>query len=134
MMCAPIVRAAVADAPLQVTVELDIPATLPCFDGHFPGFAVLAGVVQLDWVMQIGAAYLLCAQRAATDFRVKFKRVITPGSPLVLTVRHDTARRRLDFTYRTGGTAASQDTIASPGTAASQGSIASQGHVMLLPQ
>lgn len=111
-MCVPIVRIIAAEAG-HVTLDLDLPADLPCFRGHFPGFPVLAGVVQIDWVMQLAMAHLRCDEPAASDFRIKFKRVITPGNPLTLTLGHDAGRRRLDFVYRTGAL------------------VASQGHVML---
>lgn len=111
MMCVPIVLAIASELPGQVTLHLDVPATLPCFVGHFPGFAILPGVVQLDWAMRLGSAYLQCGQPSATDFRVKFKRVITPGASLALTLRHDAVRRRLEFTYRAGESIASQGQV-----------------------
>jgi 3-hydroxymyristoyl/3-hydroxydecanoyl-(acyl carrier protein) dehydratase len=112
-MCAPIVLAvAVQDG--QVTLDLDLPADLPCFFGHFPNFPVLAGVVQLDWAMRLGAAHLACGEPSATDFRVKFKRVIVPGNPLTLALRHDAARGRLDFVYRTGDFVVSEGRVMLP--------------------
>jgi 3-hydroxyacyl-[acyl-carrier-protein] dehydratase len=107
MMCMPIVRVIAAEAG-HVTFDLDLPTDLPCFRGHFPGFSVLAGVVQIDWVMQLGVAHLRCDQPSATDFRIKFKRVIMPGNPLTLTLGLDAGRRRLDFVYRTDLRVASQ--------------------------
>jgi 3-hydroxymyristoyl/3-hydroxydecanoyl-(acyl carrier protein) dehydratase len=112
MMCAPIVRAISTDAG-AVTLDLELPADLPCFRGHFPNCPILPGVVQIDWVMQLGMAHRLCAQSSASDCRIKFKRVVTPGCPLTLTLSRDVVRHRLDFIYRTGGL------------------VASQGHVML---
>jgi len=111
-MCAPIVRAVAAEAA-RITLDLDLPPELPCFHGHFPGFPILPGVVQIDWVMQLGVAHRLCARASATDCRIKFKRVVTPGCPLSVTLSRDAVRRRLDFVYRIGDL------------------VASQGHVML---
>jgi 3-hydroxymyristoyl/3-hydroxydecanoyl-(acyl carrier protein) dehydratase len=110
MMCAPIVRS-VAAAEGQVTLQLDLPEDLPCFRGHYPGFPVLPGVVQIDWVMRLAAAHLQCSQPSATDFRIKFKRVIAPNSKVTLTLRHDAARRRLDFVYRSGDIVSSQGQV-----------------------
>jgi 3-hydroxymyristoyl/3-hydroxydecanoyl-(acyl carrier protein) dehydratase len=109
-MCAPIVREIAAE-DARVTLELNLPDDLPCFRGHFPGFPVLAGVIQLDWVMQLGAAHLRCGQKSATDFRIKFMRVIVPGNPLTLTLDHDEVRHRLDFIYRIDGIIASRGRV-----------------------
>jgi 3-hydroxymyristoyl/3-hydroxydecanoyl-(acyl carrier protein) dehydratase len=102
-MCAPIVLA-VAIEDGQVTLDLGLPADLPCFLGHFPNFPVLAGVVQLDWAMRLGVAHLACGQPCATDFRVKFKRVIMPGNKLTLVLRQD-------FVYRNGDLVASEGRV-----------------------
>jgi 3-hydroxymyristoyl/3-hydroxydecanoyl-(acyl carrier protein) dehydratase len=109
-MCAPIVRVVSAEAG-RITLQLDLPADLPCFRGHYPGFCILPGVVQLDWVMQLAATHLHCDQSSATIFRIKFKRVIAPGSPLSLTLCHDEVRRRLNFVYRSGDVVASQGQV-----------------------
>jgi len=109
-MCAPIVRSVAAE-PDRVTLQLDVPADLPCFLGHYPGFPILPGVVQIDWVMQLAVRHLPCGQPSATDFRIKFKRVITPGMPLALTLSHDKARRRLEFVYRSGDRVASEGRV-----------------------
>src|SRR5580658_8138584 len=114
-MCAPIVRTIAVEAGAAasdgITLELNLPDDLPCFQGHFPGFPVLAGVIQLDWVMRLGAAHLGCGQISATDFRIKFMRVIVPGNPLTLTLDFDEARHRLDFVYRVGGVIASRGRV-----------------------
>jgi 3-hydroxymyristoyl/3-hydroxydecanoyl-(acyl carrier protein) dehydratase len=110
MMCAPIVLGVTAE-PGRVTLQLDVPDDLPCFRGHYPDLPILAGVVQIDWVMQLAAAHLRCGQRSATDFRIKFKRVITPGMPLALTLRHDAVRHRLEFAYRSGEHIASEGRV-----------------------
>jgi 3-hydroxymyristoyl/3-hydroxydecanoyl-(acyl carrier protein) dehydratase len=110
MMCEPIVLAATTEVG-EARFDLDLPADLPCFQGHFPGLPVLAGVVQLDWAMRLAAAHLRCGQPTATDFRVKYKRVIMPGLPLTLTLAVDAERHRLDFTYRSRDLVASQGRV-----------------------
>jgi 3-hydroxymyristoyl/3-hydroxydecanoyl-(acyl carrier protein) dehydratase len=104
--CAPIVVGIVTETG-KISVRLHLPSDLPCFQGHFPGFPILAGVIQLDWVMRLAAAHFRCGHPSATDFRIKFRRMITPASPLMLTLSHDAIRRRLDFVYHTGDLVAS---------------------------
>jgi 3-hydroxymyristoyl/3-hydroxydecanoyl-(acyl carrier protein) dehydratase len=110
MRCAPIVRHVAAEAA-GIALQLDLPADLPCFRGHYPAFPVLAGVVQIDWVMQLAATHLHCDQRSASDFRVKFKRVIVPATPLTLMLCHNSVRHRLEFVYRSGELIASEGRI-----------------------
>jgi 3-hydroxymyristoyl/3-hydroxydecanoyl-(acyl carrier protein) dehydratase len=109
-MCAPIARVVAADAA-QVTLRLDLPPDLPCFAGHYPDFPILPGVVQIDWVMQLAGTHLRCGQRSATDFRIKFKRMIMPGADVTLTLSHDAPRRRMSFVYRSGDEIASQGQV-----------------------
>jgi 3-hydroxymyristoyl/3-hydroxydecanoyl-(acyl carrier protein) dehydratase len=99
MMCDPIVTG-VAQRADGLTIDLDLPAGLACFAGHYPGFPVLPGVVQIDWVMRLAAVHWPDLPPVARTFRIKFRQVVGPGDPLSLTLHRDTARRRLDFTYR----------------------------------
>jgi 3-hydroxymyristoyl/3-hydroxydecanoyl-(acyl carrier protein) dehydratase len=110
MRCAPIVLS-ITTTDQEVALQLGLPEELPGFQGHYPGFPILPGVVQIDWVMQLAAAHLRCGQASATDFRIKFKHVITPGSALSLTLRHDPAHGRLAFVYRCGELVASQGQV-----------------------
>jgi 3-hydroxymyristoyl/3-hydroxydecanoyl-(acyl carrier protein) dehydratase len=38
----------------SATYRLRVPPTLEHFRGHFPGFPILPGVVQLDWAVRFG--------------------------------------------------------------------------------
>ena len=110
MNCAPIVKAIVREAG-QVSLKLDLPADMACFQGHFPALPILPGVIQLDWVMRLSVEHLRCGQPSATDFRIKFRQVVGPGSPLTLTLKHDVTRHRLDFVYHIGDVVASQGRV-----------------------
>jgi len=77
--------------------------SLEYFQGHFPEIALLPGVVQTGWAIQI-------ARREFTidgDFRalagVKFMRVIQPGDDVALELNCSEDRRELSFEYRSGG-------------------------------
>jgi hypothetical protein len=56
-----------------------VPHDLACLPGHFPGFPVVPGVLQLDWVMDVVSA--LAGRDAAIRevLRVKFGELLRPG-------------------------------------------------------
>jgi 3-hydroxymyristoyl/3-hydroxydecanoyl-(acyl carrier protein) dehydratase len=108
--CAPIVTLIAREAG-QISLHLDLPADMACFQGHFPGLPILPGVIQIDWVMRLADEYLQCGQLSGADFRIKFRQVVRPGSPLKLTLKHDAPRHRLDFIYHIGDLVASQGRV-----------------------
>ena len=110
MKCDPLVHA-VRTEPAGVTFDLHLPAELACFAGHFPDVPVLAGVVQIDWALHLAAAHLGLVEPETVAMRVKFMRIITPGTALALRLRHDAPRHRLDFTYHADGVLAAQGQI-----------------------
>ena len=82
--------------------ELDIlvDAGNPWFQGHFPGFALLPGVVQIGWAEHYARTlYGLDGGITALE-QVKFKRPILPGAKLTLVLKPDAAARRLRYEYR----------------------------------
>ena len=87
-----------ADKGIALTIHL--PRSLAYFRGHFPSFAVLPGVVQVDWAMLLARRYLAVRRGAARAMRVKFARPIRPDAELTLTVDYDRAERLLHFEYR----------------------------------
>lgn len=62
----------------------------PFFQGHYPGNPIMPGVLILEAIAQVGAAYLLSTQfegyvpliGAMDD--VKFKRPVVPGDQLII--------------------------------------------------
>jgi beta-hydroxyacyl-ACP dehydratase FabZ len=62
----------------------------PFFQGHYPGQPIMPGVLILETIAQVGAAYLLSTQfegyvpliGALDD--VKFKRPVVPGDQLII--------------------------------------------------
>jgi acyl-coenzyme A synthetase/AMP-(fatty) acid ligase len=90
----------------EVTLRLSVDASLPQFDGHFPGHPILPGVAQLDWVMLLAREWLpLPPAEQATgqaDFagidNLKFQQVISPGMTVELTLAFSAPL--LSFSYR----------------------------------
>ena len=110
-MTAPLVLSVARPSADEAFVTLDLPADHPAFAGHFPGQPVLPGVVQTDWAIRLGDELLGTGITAATDFQVKFRRVIQPGDSLELTLRHDRTKHSLSFEYRQKGEIASTGRI-----------------------
>ncbi|MBT8341363.1 MAG: hypothetical protein HKP58_10760 [Desulfatitalea sp.] len=61
-----------------------VPADSPWFDGHFPGRPVLPGIAQLGMVLALISKATGTALFIRQVGRVRFKRVIPPGSHLTL--------------------------------------------------
>ena len=83
----------------HVELTLLIEATLPQFDGHFPGHPVLPGVAQLDWVLLFGRELFDIAGEFTGVEALKFQRVVVPGTRLMLTLDWQ-APGRLSFRYQ----------------------------------
>jgi 3-hydroxymyristoyl/3-hydroxydecanoyl-(acyl carrier protein) dehydratase len=84
----------------KIELSLYLPPSLIYFRGHFPGFAILPGVVQVDWAMLLARRHLAMSAGAARAMRVKFARPIRPDSDLTLTLSYDPAGKQLHFDYR----------------------------------
>lgn len=85
------VRAARLD--LRVTPEIEH------FTGHFPGAAILPGVVQVDWAVHFARLHLPLRGEFSALENLKFLSVIQPGEELSLSLEWDSERQRLDFSY-----------------------------------
>jgi 3-hydroxymyristoyl/3-hydroxydecanoyl-(acyl carrier protein) dehydratase len=86
----------------RVCLQFVVPASLDYFQGHFPAVALLPGVVQTGWAIQLARREL----GITGDFRalagVKFMRVIQPGDSVALELGCSDDRRELSFEYRCG--------------------------------
>ena len=58
--------------------ELDIAEDLIWFQGHFPGFPVLPGVVQLRWAVELSQEVFAQVSGPHEIMRLKFKSIIVP--------------------------------------------------------
>ena len=81
----------------RAVLELTAPSDLFYFEGHFPGVPILAGVVQIHWVIAYGRQ---CFDLPAV-FRgihgLKFQRIIAPDKPFTLELVHEPAKSSLSF-------------------------------------
>jgi 3-hydroxyacyl-[acyl-carrier-protein] dehydratase len=89
---------------LGATGELDVAADAFWVPGHFPGHAVMPGVLIVEAMAQVGAVALLARDEnrgklaffAGID-GVRFKRQVTPGDTLVMEVTITKARASIGF-------------------------------------
>ena len=83
----------------RVELKLVIPETLLYFRGHFPGFAILPGVVQLHWAIQYGSEYFALEALLPSTIRIKFRKPIRPGHRVTLILKFVASRNSIQFEY-----------------------------------
>lgn len=81
----------------RVVLELIAPRDLLYFDGHFPGRPILAGVVQIDWVIAFGRSYFDLPPSFRGVHALKFQGVIPPDWPVRVELIHEPAKCTLSF-------------------------------------
>ncbi|MFN2644739.1 MAG: hypothetical protein ABR570_07090 [Burkholderiales bacterium] len=92
-----------------VTVQLFVPPTYEHFTGHFPGFPILPGVVQIDWAVRLARRHFGGLQASYGLDAFKCRSPVRPATHLTLTLACDP--RRLRFAYAEGERAISSGTV-----------------------
>jgi 3-hydroxymyristoyl/3-hydroxydecanoyl-(acyl carrier protein) dehydratase len=82
-----------------VRLQLQIPAELTYFEGHFPDCALLPGVVQIGWAIELGRTHVPFAGTFRALSAVKFTRVIQPDTTAWLAMEYAREKRQLTFAY-----------------------------------
>ncbi len=92
-----------ADAE-SLTAIKNVTANEAFFQGHFPGFPVMPGVLQVEALAQTAALMVHALSSTKSDNKVpllmsmdkvKFRRPVVPGDQLVMTAKIITLRSRL---------------------------------------
>jgi 4-coumarate--CoA ligase (photoactive yellow protein activation family) len=80
------------------TLEVTVPAELVFFEGHFDGQPVLPGIVQLERLV-LRQARRLWPDLGALEriLRLKFSKIIGPGTRIVLTMTRDPRAATVEF-------------------------------------
>ncbi|HXV84604.1 MAG TPA: AMP-binding protein, partial [Candidatus Binatia bacterium] len=81
----------------RAVLELTAPSNLFYFAGHFPGKPILAGVVQIDWVIACGRQCFDLPPVFLGIHGLRFQRIIAPGKPFTLELVHEPAQSCLSF-------------------------------------
>lgn len=95
----PVIRD-VRRADARVELNLLVPESLFYLQGHFPGFPILPGVVQLDWAVRYGRQYLPVGAAPAKTVQVKFRKPIRPNGQIDLALTYLAQRQLLSFECR----------------------------------
>jgi 3-hydroxymyristoyl/3-hydroxydecanoyl-(acyl carrier protein) dehydratase len=98
MTTEPIVLAARVTPP-EAELEIEIPADLEYFRGHFAGAPVVPGVVQLKWAIEAAGRHLSAKGELVGMEALKFQRVLVPGAVATLALKWLAADGKLDFSY-----------------------------------
>ncbi len=86
----------------QITIRLRVQPGLEWFEGHFPEVALLPGVVQTSWVVQLGRRYFNLPPHFQSMSNMKFMRFIMPGTQVELHLKYQAAKGELAFEYCEG--------------------------------
>jgi len=92
-----------------VSLRLFVPRTLQHFDGHFPGFPILPGVLQIDWAVRLARQHFEPLGESYGVDGFKCRAPVLPETALVLTLERDPGRLR--FTYVDGSRTVSSGTV-----------------------
>lgn len=82
-------------------LQLQVPADLDVWPGHFPGRPVVPAVLQVDWAMRAACRWLGPHKLSAIS-ALKLRRPVLPGQRLVLRLRASRSSGRVDFEFADG--------------------------------
>jgi 3-hydroxymyristoyl/3-hydroxydecanoyl-(acyl carrier protein) dehydratase len=81
----------------RAVFEFTAPRDLVYFSGHFRDLPILAGVVQIDWVIAYGRQYFDLPPVFRGIHALKFHRIIAPDKPFILELVHEPGKSSLAF-------------------------------------
>ncbi|MGH8506294.1 MAG: hypothetical protein ACRETM_10070 [Stenotrophobium sp.] len=94
----------------SIILQLRIPVDLIHFRGHFPGFPLLPGVVQVDWAIRLARQSFDLPENFRRLSALKFMRILQPGAEVTLTLEQHNAGE-LRFRYQEKGQVCSSGRI-----------------------
>ncbi|THB67352.1 MAG: AMP-binding protein [Gammaproteobacteria bacterium] len=83
----------------SVNLQIFVPDNIYYFSGHFPGTSILAGVVQLSWVVHYAQEYFGIKVSSKQLDAIKFQSVITPGKNISLDIKFNRDKSNIAFKY-----------------------------------
>lgn len=92
-------------------LDIEVQADNPWFEGHFPQFAILPGVVQIGWAAHFAHELHGLGPGVTSMDQIKFKRPILPGARITLILKPDAAARRVRYEYQDAESSYSSGTL-----------------------
>jgi 3-hydroxymyristoyl/3-hydroxydecanoyl-(acyl carrier protein) dehydratase len=88
------------DGPERTELDIVVQPGNPWFEGHFPQFAILPGVVQIGWAAHFAHELHHMGPGVVAMDQIKFKRPILPRARITLILRPDRPAGKLRYEYR----------------------------------
>lgn len=88
------------DADGRTELDIEVQQSNPWFEGHFPQFAILPGVVQIGWAAHFAHALHGLGPGVMSMDQIKFKRPILPGARITLSLKPDAAAHRVRYEFK----------------------------------
>jgi 3-hydroxymyristoyl/3-hydroxydecanoyl-(acyl carrier protein) dehydratase len=79
----------VTESESGATYQIRVPPALEHFRGHFPGFPILPGIVQLDWAVRLGRRHFQGLDDSTAVDNFKCQALVFPDAKLTLELRRD---------------------------------------------
>jgi 3-hydroxymyristoyl/3-hydroxydecanoyl-(acyl carrier protein) dehydratase len=87
-MLLPEILSATADGS-TATYRIRVPPALEHFKGHFPGFPILPGIVQLDWAVRLARRHFAGLEDSTGVDNFKCQALVFPDAELTLELRRE---------------------------------------------
>ncbi len=84
---------------LKWEIDMSISDDLSCLPGHFKGYPVVPGVLQLDWVIRHVIEWRGSEPSSFQFVGIKFKRSLRPGQRPVLTLEANDSLDQFRFRF-----------------------------------
>jgi 3-hydroxyacyl-[acyl-carrier-protein] dehydratase len=94
-----------------VELTLMINPKLPCFAGHFDGFPLVPGVVQVGWAVALAVRFLSSDSQVKSIEKLKFTHPIQPGQQIHLLIKRVNNGQSIDFSYKNKDQACAQGRV-----------------------
>jgi len=85
--------------PCCATLVIKVDSDIQDFEGHFPDFALLPGVTQIDWALFYAKQFLNVSRPFVGMEVIKFQYPILPDTIVTLQLDWDVDKNKLQFAY-----------------------------------